>query len=259
MDKGGAGGLVRPWPAPGGPWSMRQTWSSLLFAHWRVPGDFMRDLVPEQLEIDTFDGSAWIGVVPFLMSGIRFRLLPPIPPTHRSLELNVRTYVRYGGRPGVYFFSLDAEKRLIVETARRWFYLPYHHAEMRMKRATYVRYESSRTHEGSPPAEMLSVYRPCSEPCQSLPGSLEYFLTERYCLYAIDPLKRVLVGEIDHQPWPLQRAEGEFERNTMTEDLGIELRGAPLLHYANSINVKLWSPVVAESYSEEFRDLEQDR
>ena len=251
-----ANGSTRPWPAPGGPWIMRQTWSSLLFAHWRVPGDFMRDLVPEQLEIDTSDGSAWIAVVPFLMSGIRLRFLPPVPPTHETLELNVRTYVRYGGRPGVYFFSLDAEKRLIVEMARRWFHLPYHHAAMQMKKATYVRYESLRTQPGSPAAELHSVYRPIGDPAQSMPGSIEYFLTERYCLYALDPYGRVLVGEIDHQPWRLQRAEGEFERNTMTEDLGVELRGAPLLHYADSIDVRIWPPVVAESYSEAFPDLE---
>jgi len=238
---------------------MRQTWSSLLFAHWRVPGDFMRDLVPDQLEIDTFDGSAWIAVVPFLMSGIRLRYLPPVPPTHQTLELNVRTYVRYGGRPGVYFFSLDAEKRLIVEAARRWFHLPYHQAAMRMKRATYIRYESMRTHPGSAGADLHAVYRATTDPATSAPGSIEYFLTERYCLYAIDPYGRVLVGEIDHQPWPLQRAEGEFERNTMTEDLGIELRGAPLLHYADSIDVKLWSPVAAESYSEASPDQEPDR
>ena len=236
----------RPWPTPGTPWVMRQTWRSLLFAHWRVPGDYMRKLVPEQLEIDTFDGSAWIAVVPFQMSGIRFRFLPPIPPLHQTLELNVRTYVRYGGRPGVFFFSLDAEKRLIVETARRWYHLPYHQAAMRMKRATYTRYESVRTQAGSPDAEFHSIYRPCSEPAASLPGTVEYFLTERYCLYAIDPDERVLVGEIDHRPWPLQRAEGEFERNTMTEDLGIELRGHPLLHYAESLDVKLWSPVGCE-------------
>ena len=253
------GSPTRPWPAPGSPWIMRQTWSSLLFAHWRVPGDFMRNLVPEQLEIDTFDGSAWIAVVPFLMSGIRFRLLPPIPPVHRTLELNVRTYVRYGGRPGVYFFSLDAQSRLIVEIARRWFHLPYHHATMRLKRATYTRYESIRTHPGSPDAHFQGIYRPTSGPAQSMPGTLEYFLTERYCLYSIDPHQGVLVGEIDHKPWPLQHAKGEFERNTMTEDLGIDLRGQPLLHYADSIDVSLWPPVAAESYSAESPILEPDR
>ena len=219
----------------------------------------MRDLVPPQFEIDTFDGSAWIAVVPFLMSGIRFHYLPPVPPYHKTLELNVRTYVRYRGRPGVYFFSLDAEKRLIVETARRWYDLPYYMARMQMQRATYVRYESCRTHAGSPPAEFRGLYRPVGEPTRSAPGSLESFLTERYCLYTIDRQKRVNVGEIDHQPWPLQTAESEFEQNTMTAGLGLELRGPPLLHYAESIDVKLWPPVAAGSYSEAFRGLEPDR
>lgn len=249
----------RRWPRPGTPWVMRQTWSDLLFAHWRVPGDYMRDLVPEQFEIDTFDGSAWIAVVPFLMTGIRLRLLPPVPPTSRTLELNVRTYVRYGGRPGVYFFSLDAEKRVIVETARRWYHLPYYHARMKLKHATYTRYESTRIHAGEPAADFAGVYRPISDPAPSTPGSIEYFLTERYCLYTLSPSGRVVVGEIDHDPWPLQRAEGELERNTMTEELGVTLRGQPLLHYAKSIDVKLWQPVVAESYSEAFPDPAPDR
>ena len=244
----------RQWPHPGGPWTMRQTWSHLLFAHWRVPGDFMRDLVPEQFEIDTFDGSAWIAVVPFLMSGIRLRLLPPIPGVTSSLELNVRTYVRYGGRPGVYFFSLDAVNRLLVETARRWFSLPYFSAQMAMRRATHVRYQSVRTHPGAPPAEFVSVYRPTGAPTESQPGSIEYFLTERYCLYTLNSRGQVVIGEIDHPTWPLQPAEAEFEDNSMTESLGIPLDGAPLLHYADSIDVNLWSPVVAESYSGSFRD-----
>ena len=128
-----------------------------------------------------------------------------------------------------------------------------------MKQATYTRYESVRTHQGSPDAELHAIYRPTGEVEAAVPGSLEYFLTERYCLYAIDPRERVLVGEIDHQPWPLQKAEGEFERNTMTEDLGVELRGRPLLHYAASIDVKLWSPVAAESYNAGFPDPEQDQ
>ena len=233
---------------------MTQTWSSLLFAHWRVPGDFMRDLVPEQFEIDTFDGSAWIAVVPFLMSGIRFRRLPPIPGTTSTLELNVRTYVRYGGRPGVYFFSLDAVNRMIVAAARRWFSLPYYSAQMAMRHATHVRYQSIRTHAGAPPAEFVAVYRPTGEPTRSHPGSVEYFLTERYCLYTVNPRDQVVIGEIDHAPWPLQKAEAEFEHNTMTEPLGIQLDGPPLLHYANSINVTLWSPVVAESYNGSSRD-----
>ncbi len=216
----------------------------------------MRKMVPAQLEIDTFDGSAWIAVVPFIMSGIRLRYLPPIPPVHSTLELNVRTYVRYGGRPGVYFFSLEAQKRLIVETARRWFYLPYQHARMNMRHATYIRFESTRVQPNSPSAEFRGVYRPIGPVARSMPGTLEYFLTERYCLYAITPSELVMVGEIDHKPWPLQPAEGEIELNTMTTGLNIELTGHPILHYADSLDVRLWPPVAAESYSEASPDLE---
>src|SRR6478736_184531 len=107
----------RPWSLPDGPWTMTQTWHDLLFAHWRIRLDVMRPLVPRELEIDTFDGSAWIGVVPFRMSAVRMRGLPPVPGASAFPELNVRTYVRYGGRAGVWFFSLDAESALAVFAA----------------------------------------------------------------------------------------------------------------------------------------------
>jgi uncharacterized protein YqjF (DUF2071 family) len=236
---------MREYPPPGTPWAIRQNWSDLLFMHWRVSEDKLRAIIPEPLEIDTFDGSAYIAVVPFLMTGIRLHWLPPVPGTTRSLELNVRTYVRYGMRRGVYFLSLDAENGLIVQTARKWFGLPYYKAQMSMRKATYTRYENLRTHAGAPAAAFRAVYRPLKEPRPSEPGTLEHFLTERYCLLTADAGKPVCIGEIDHKPWPLRRAEAEIEANTMTEPFGIKVDNQPLMHYSSSIDVKLWPMVEA--------------
>ena len=216
-------------------WVMRQTWSHLLFAHWQVPNAVLRRMVPAELELDLYDGSAWIGVVPFLMTGIRARGLPLVPGLNRTLELNVRTYVRHGGHAGVYFFSLDAENRAIVRGARISYGLPYFHARMLEEGG---RYASVRTHRGAPPAEFRADYRPDSPVFTSKPGSLEFFLTERYCLFTALG-GRVQRGDIYHQPWPLQVGRAEIAVNTMVDSLGMELRGSPLLHYAESLNVLL--------------------
>ena len=237
----------RPTPAPETPWSIRQTWSDLLFAHWRVNGDRMREIVPEPLEIDTFDGDAWIGVVPFRMSGIRMRWFPPIPGATSTLELNVRTYVRYRGRPGVFFFSLDAASSLIVMGGRELYGLPYHRARMGLRKATYWRYECERAGGGVPRVEFRGVYRPIGDIKAAEKGSVEYFLTERYCLYTVNARGQVLCGEIDHKPWPLRKAELELEKNTMTLPLGVELAGHPRVHFAAHLDVLMWPLVAAES------------
>src|SRR6266508_3536850 len=120
----------RPWPLPQRPWIMRMQWHDLLFMHWPVNRDALRRYIPPRLEIDTFDGSAWIGVVPFRMSGVVPRLLPPVPYLSAFPELNVRTYVSAEGKPGVWFFSLDAGNPIAVEAARDVFHLPYYNAQM---------------------------------------------------------------------------------------------------------------------------------
>src|SRR3954453_1579415 len=118
-------------------WVMRQTWRDLLFAHWQVQPEAIRIVVPEPLEIDLFRGEAWLGVVPFLMTGIQARWLPQLPGLHRSLELNVRTYVKYKDRAGVYFFSLDAANKALVYGARATYSLPYFHAAMQWEDGLY--------------------------------------------------------------------------------------------------------------------------
>jgi uncharacterized protein YqjF (DUF2071 family) len=158
-------------------------------------------------------------------------------------ELNVRTYVNCGAKPGVWFFSLDAGNPIAVEIARAWFHLPYYRARMRCsERDGWIEYASQRAHSGAAAAGLQARYRAVGPTFYSRPGSLEHFLTERYCLYALDSQGRLLRGEIHHQPWPLERAEAEFERNTMAESLGIALESPPLLHFARRQDVQVWPP-----------------
>jgi len=222
---------------------MAQTWHDLLFAHWRVSAAALRPLVPEGLAIDEFDGSAWLAVVPFRMSGVRLRWTLALPWLSVFPELNVRTYVTYKGKPGVWFFSLDAGNPLAVTIARAWFHLPYFRARMSCEeRGGSIVYASQRTHAEAPAAALRCRYRLVGSVFTPQPGSLEHFLTERYCLYALDGSGRLIRGEIHHPPWPLQQAEAEFEHNTMAEPLRISLTTQPLLHFAKSQDVIVWQP-----------------
>lgn len=232
----------RPWSYPSSPWVMRQVWHDLLFAHWPIPIEQLRSLIPETLQIDTYEGQAWIGIVPFRMSGIRPRWMPVLPWISAFPELNVRTYVIANNKPGVWFFSLEAANPVAVAVARRWYYLPYFHARMLCSgKGDGIVYESRRIHRGAPPATFLGHYWPIGEVFQAESGSLVYWLTERYCLYAADARQRVYRGEIDHPPWALHRAEAEFVTETMTIPLGIQLPIIPpLLHFSRRQEVVVW-------------------
>ena len=222
---------------------MKQVWHDLLFMHWPVAVEQLRPLIPAELEIESCEGSAWVGVVPFHMSGIRARWTPPIPGTSAFPELNVRTYVKAEGKAGVWFFSLDAANSLAVAGARRFYHLPYFHAQMHAKSwpRGEIQYDSRRIHRGAPSADFRGRYRPFGDPFQAKQGSLEYFLVERYCLYAATR-GRIFCGEIDHAPWPLQRAEAEIEINTMAAASGITLPSSkPLLHFARRQEVSVWA------------------
>jgi uncharacterized protein YqjF (DUF2071 family) len=234
----------RPWPLPAGPWVMAQSWHDLLFAHWPVEAEKLRALIPERLEIDSFDGQAWLAVVPFRMTGVRLRGTPAVPWLSTFPELNVRTYVTYGERPGVWFFSLDAGNPLAVSIARCWFHLPYFRAQMSCsERNGWTQYRSERTHRRAPAGVLEGRYRPNGETFSPQRGSLEYFLTERYCLYTTDWHSQIIRGEIHHSPWRLQAAEAEFSANSMAEASGITLPARkPLLHFAKRQDVVVWRP-----------------
>ena len=223
------------------PWLMFQRWHDLLFAHWKVPAGALRPLVPRQLPLDLFEGEAWIAVTPFRMSRVRLRGLPPLPGVSRFPELNVRTYVTLGGKPGVYFFSLDADNPLAVAAARRFFRLPYHRARMSAEPfGEGISYRCER--ERPAPAVFEGWFSPASPVVRSQPGTLEHFLTERYCLYTVSDDRVVHRVEIDHDPWPLQRAHADIRRNTMAQAAGLSLSGEPLLHFARRLDVRVWAP-----------------
>jgi uncharacterized protein YqjF (DUF2071 family) len=229
-------------PLPSTPWVMSMRWHDLLFIHWPCRPETIRPLIPSQLELETFDGLCWIGVVPFRMSGVRSRLFP-LPMAFP--ELNVRTYVRTKGRSGVWFFSLDATSWMAV-TVARWLGLPYYHARMTVQpEGAAVNYASVRTHKGVSPAELTASYGPIGSVFHATVGSLEHWLTERYFLFGALRPDEVVYGEIHHPQWELQAAEIEFRKNTMTEPLGIELtKEKPLCHFARYQEVVAW-PVVS--------------
>lgn len=274
----------RPFPLPEGPWIMQQTWSKLLFAHWPVSADSLRDLIPPALEIDTFDNTAWIGVVPFAMRKVFPRSTFEVPWLSNFLELNVRTYVKRDGIPGVYFFSLDCSNFIAVFAARTFYHLPYFNATMTMQlSADKVGYSSRRSDDaiarsaslrfaestsaavslstktarrlneagsgdpqrtaGAVPALFEASYRPTGEVYFSRKGTLEHFLTERYCLYTVDSDRNYYRGMIHHDAWPLQPAEAEFRKNDMTRStIGITLPAGfePILHYSEDLLTAEW-------------------
>jgi len=232
----------RPWPLPVRPWIARQSWHDLLFAHWPVEIAALRRLVPAALPLALHEGLAWVGVVPFRMSDVAPRGVPSLPGISAFPELNVRTYVSPGGRPGVYFFSLDATNRLAVAAARMLFGLPYHGTAMScVRRGDEIDYACRRA--GRVPAEFRGRYRPTGPPAAPLPGTLAHFLTERYCLYTVRADSQVRRLEIHHPPWALQPASADIEVNTMALAAGIALPPAPpLLHFAARQDVVCWWP-----------------
>lgn len=231
----------RPWPLPAEPWQMGQVWKDLLFAHWPVAAEALERVVPPNLPLDRFEGRAWVGVTPFLVTGVRLRGTLPAPFISTFPEINVRTYVRVGDRPGIYFLSLDAGSRAAVLAARRAYRLPYFHARIRTEPAQGGRsFAARRVSADGPAAEFAATYGPSGEPLPVREGSLERWLSERYCLYTLDRRAAIYRGEIQHPPWPLQPAWAEIALNRMTTPFGFGVEGEPLLHFSARQDVALW-------------------
>ena len=221
---------------------MTQSWHDLLFAHWAVDARSLQEKLPAGLPLDTFDGQAWVGVVPFRMTNVAPRGVPAVPFVSSFVELNVRTYVTLHGKPGVYFFSLDANSTIAVAAARALFGLPYYAARMQIERRdAQLVFTSARQTRIDGVAEFAATYRPIGSVQTPKPGSLEHFLTERYCLYTVDKDFRARRLEIHHWPWSLQAAEATIAVNTMAEAAGIRLPStAPLLHFVRRQDMVAW-------------------
>jgi uncharacterized protein len=234
---------------------MTQSWHDLLFAHWRVAVPEVRRAVPTAFDLDLFEGEAWLGVVPFRMTNVGFRAAPALPWLSAFPELNVRTYVRVAERPGVYFLSLDAARRLAVGAARALLNLPYYVAVMTVEhRGDEVRYDSARRTKR--PAVFKATYQPIGVPFVATVGSIEYFLTERYCLYHQDRRGHPYRLEIHHRPWSLHIARARIAINTMAVASQLTLNGEPaLLHYARRQDVVAWAPTrLSDRHGRSVRD-----
>lgn len=219
------------------PWIMSQTWHQLLFVHWPVDAAILRRYIPEPLDLDTYDGCAWLSMAVFYVTGARPRLFPAVTPLSRFFELNVRTYVTYGDLPGVYFFRLDVSKLPVVMGARAFFYLPYYFSKIDVNDTGNGVAYACRHNED---AKVFQVrYRPVSDVFYAVPGTLTYWLSERYCLYTRH--KHYLYRcDILHDPWPLQQAEAEIMQNTMVDFVDLQVSESPHLYYAGEQTAVMW-------------------
>lgn len=233
---------IAPTRRPEGRSAMRQRWAELLFLHWAVPAESLRCLLPSALHLDTFEGKAYVGLVPFTMTGVRPSWAPPLPLLSSFHEVNVRTYVHRGGRdPGVWFFSLDAARTLAVLIARALWKLPYHLARMSLvKESERIRYSSERLWPGPVPACCALAHEPTGTATPAIPGTLEHFLVERYILYA-SSRGRLYQGRVHHSPYPLQTARVGALEETLLAAAGIARPDAPpLTHYAREVSVEVF-------------------
>ena len=230
---------LAPRQRPAGRPLMHQNWGKLLFMHWRIEPERLRALIPAGLEIETFDNSAWIAIVPFTMWNTRPSFLPPVRGLSAMHELNVRTYVHYNGVPGVWFFSLDCTSSVAVMAARKFYHLPYYNADIDLQQADHsIQYSLTRT--DGPPANFQASWRIGNRHNEFATDSLEFFLTERYCLYS-EHNGNLYRAHIHHEPWPLAQAELDSFSPTMFEPIGIQTPAhQPLLHYAEEIKVEIW-------------------
>ena len=227
---------------------MHQNWHHLLFLHWEIPAADLQALIPARLTVDTFEGKAYAGLIPFTITGVRAVMTPPLPWISSFHEVNVRTYVHLDGRdPGVWFFSLDASSSLAVAAARAMYKLPYFDADIDFSATSdsspEVAFKSRRTDErGALPANIDVRYRPVEGPVQpAAPGSFEHFLVERYILYAQDDRNHLYRARVHHQPYPLQRAEVAGLEETLVWAAGIRRpENVPIRHYAREVNVKVY-------------------
>lgn len=221
-------------------WIMKQTWKHVLFLHWPLHAESLRPFIPKELEIDTYDGQAWLGMIVFEMGGIYPRGLSRLPLTPPFSEINVRTYVTYKGEPGIYFLSIDVNNWASLNIAKRWYHLPYRPSEVSIqKEGASLHFEGIRKKE---PLYVKGSYTPLKESFFSRAGRLDYWFTERYRLYSSDSFSNLYTASIDHPPWALQNTEVTIDKNTLFSPFGFHLGAdAPIAHYSYGVQTNFWN------------------
>lgn len=252
---------VTPTQRPAGRSTGRQLWHELSFLHWRIPAEELRPLVPAELTIDEFDGSAWVAIVPFRMTGVRPWWSPALPGISSFAETNVRTYVHLGGRdPGVWFFSLEASNRLAVWIARTFWHLNYYVARMAVtRRGDRIRYQTRRlhSHESAPGGDQqIAIGPPIAQHGPggrgtAEEGTLEHFLAERYVLYTMDRSGRLLRGHVHHTAYPLRTASCIDIVDTLLPAAGLDVRHRPPDHvlFSEGVQVRIF-PLTRASHKD---------
>ncbi len=233
----------RPFPLRSNKWIMQQNWRDVIFLHWPVHPDQLRPYIPAPLKIDTFDHFAWLGIVAFVMEGIYPRGLPFITVTPKFSEVNVRTYVQYKDKPGVCFLSLDVENWASNMIAKRWYRLPYYPAEIIfLSEGNAIHCRSTRKAKSSQPILFHGSVTPSQDLSIARIGTLNHWLTERYCFYSMDTKGGIYCGEIHHRPWMLQKAETEIEMNTLFDPINLNPSNEkPIAAFSKGINSLIWN------------------
>lgn len=222
------------------PWVMKQTWQDLLFAHYPVKLEVLQQVVPSVFQLEQYNGTAWIGVVPFRVQNHRVRFLPPMPGINRFLQLNVRTYVTINGKRGVYFLSIDMNHLIARQLAKSLFYMPTQTATINMSHNECGIYFNSKTVEKGHP-EFECQYTPIGQPFYARKETFEAWLVERYSMYSLNRRGEVVRCDILHDYWPLQYVDVEINNNSIFQNRGIQVASKdPILHYAKRMEAYLW-------------------
>ncbi|MFD0770574.1 YqjF family protein [Bacillus sp. CGMCC 1.60114] len=235
--------IHRPFPISSKKWIMRQTWRNVFFLHWPIRPEALRPHIPAPLQMDTFDHYAWLGIVAFVMGGIYPRNFPFISITPRFSEVNVRTYVQYDGKPGVYFLSLDVQNWASYTIAKRWYRLPYYPAQISFQNEDKtIHCQSIRKGKINTQIAFNGSFIPSPEVNFANTGTIDHWLTERYCLYSADKRGNIYCGEIHHSPWPLQKIETEIGMNTLFSPFHSGLsKEKPISHFSKGIDSLIWN------------------
>jgi uncharacterized protein YqjF (DUF2071 family) len=233
---------IAPTARPRGRPAGFQRWLRLLFVHWEIDAEAAAATLPDGLELDTFEGRAYVGVVAFTMRDVAPRWSPSVPGISHFHELNVRTYVVKDGVPGVWFYSLDAAATIAVIVARTGWDLPYHRASMDLAdRDGVVHYTSRRRWPGPKPAHFEARYRVGERRACAVAGTFDHFLVERYVLFAGGGKRGLRIGRVHHQSYPLAEVTLDHVEQSMVTPIGLEIRGAPIVHYSPGVDVDVYA------------------